>query len=328
MSHEFRTPLNAVIGYTELLEQAEGPRRKEYADELKSGSRRLLDMVNDILELIRTEKADIELVTDYFSFTDMLEEVLPHFKKLASEKGLQFKTDIAPDLPGLILPDAKRLRMVVSNLLDNAVRYTPKGEVVLSVSGNRGSGSEDKFELIIEVRDTGKGISYSDQKKIFEAFSQAGQRSIPGGIGIGLALTNRIVSAMNGTVSLVSSPEQGSTFTLNLPGIPFRLENSGLTGINISPEPDRKPDNIYDPEGLMSLLKGEFKNTWAGFELRQPLNEVRKFGNDLAAAGEKHNCEILKDYGRSLSEAAESFDIDGILRLIRRYPQILESLEN
>jgi signal transduction histidine kinase len=223
IGHEFRTPLNAVIGYAELIESDDGRNSKEYANSIKSSGRRLLDMVNNILELIRTEKAEIELEYDYVDVQSFFREFEFIFSSNIAEKKLRFRTIIDENLPGLIYTDEKRLRLAITNLIDNAIKFTQKGEVELSVYQNKNqSGDKEKTHLLIEIKDTGTGIPEQDQKIIFEAFSQIDNKTSTSGIGIGLSLTHLIISKMNGNIKVISQPGMGSRFIITLPDIVFK----------------------------------------------------------------------------------------------------------
>ena len=224
ISHEFRTPLNAVLGFADMLESAEGKNRKEYADSVRSGGRRLLTMVDDILDFIRLEKTGLEPELDFIDTYGFFHEFEKSFADSISEKGLKFKTIISEDLPASILIDERRLRQIITKLIDNAIKYTLQGDVGLNVYQKRSdcSEAEGKTDLIIEVSDTGKGIPEEFRKKIFEAFSQSENKTILDGIGMGLSLTQRIVSCLKGTIKVISQEGMGSKFIVTIPGIGFR----------------------------------------------------------------------------------------------------------
>ena len=335
ISHEFRTPLNAVIGYAEMLESAEGKARKEYSESIKSNGIRLLDMVTNILELIRTEKAEIELENDDVDIHSFFGEFARIFRSNIEEKHLIFRTNMAEELPVSVFTDEKRLRLVVTNLVDNAIKFTPKGEVELKVSQNKNLISDDKkgTNLIVEVNDTGIGISEEDQKILFEAFSQAEKKSITKGIGIGLSLSHRIISKMKGTIKVISQPGMGSRFIVTLNNIAY---SKGETKLNHLYEPKCEvidavnvmKDEIIDLEDLISELEGSYLVIRSSFELRQPLAEVNKFGQALVSLGTKHNCTLISNYGESLTESADNLNIEGMLKLLKKYSENIERLKS
>jgi PAS domain S-box-containing protein len=330
VSHEFRTPLNAVIGYAELLTNATEANRKEYARSVKSSGLHLLNMVNDLLELIRTEKDDIKLSYDFVPAFRFFGEFEKSYSSICAEKGISFKYEIDSLLPALLSIDGRHLKMVIANLLDNAVKFTDQGEIFLHIytknqSGLNGSG---QIDLEIEVKDTGKGIQYADRKKIFEAFTQADKKTISSGLGIGLTLSNRIISGMKGTINLISHPGAGSSFHILLPSVDYKEEdNFQYPDYEEIQEEELEEtfshEEISDPETLISLLGGEFLDRCRSFENRQPLGDVKKFGKELALTGEKHNCRLVSVYGNDLVNASENFDIDGMLKLLRKYNSLL-----
>lgn len=334
ISHEFRTPLNAVIGYSDLLETAEGSSRKEFAESIKSNGRRLLEMVNNILELIRSEKAEIELENEYFNSYRFFSEFEKIFSSNISEKGLKFKTVIAEDLPTMIYTDEKRLHLAISNLVDNAIKFTAEGEVELKVfeGPNQNIAGTDTTNLIIEVKDTGTGITEEFQNSLFESFSRETEAANIAGIGVGLSLTFRIIKKMHGTIKVLSQPGMGSRFIINLPEIVYKreAEKEPLPDQTIPLKEQTESFNIteiIDRDGLFNQLKGTCMDSWKSFEARQPVSEVKKFSQSLIGLGIKHNSPAISGYGKKLSEAIDSFDIGAMLNLLKKYPSVIEKIK-
>jgi signal transduction histidine kinase len=334
VGHEFRTPLNAVIGYADLIKTAEGKAKSDYSEAIKSSGRRLLDMVSNILEMIRAEKAEIVLNNDFLDTYRFFRDFESLFASNISEKGLKFKTDLADDLPAFILIDEQRLGLVVNNLVDNAIKFTDKGEIELKVYQKKDqSVTTNITDLVIEIKDTGKGISEEQRKMIFEAFSQTEEKSIANGIGIGLSLSSRIISRMNGTINLTSQPGMGCRFVVTLSGVTFKEDGvtdhlPAETGPDTQSADKISRNEITDLTGLINALEVDHMITFKTLQTRQPLNDVRKFGESLALLGKKHNCTMIVEYGQKLSDAAGNFDIEGMLRLIRRYPENIKILKS
>jgi len=335
ISHEFRTPLNAVIGYADLIESDKGKNTKSYTESIKTGGRRLLDMVNNILELIRAEKADIQLHREFIDAYEFFSGFESLFTGSTSEKGLKFKAELADDLPSMIFTDEARLSLVINNLLNNAIKFTDRGSVELRVWHKRNPDNDEKgtTELFIEVKDTGKGMSEEQLKIISGVFASDRTNTISDGIGIGLSLTHRILEIMNGTINVTSVPGTGSLFTISLHDLVYReyLKEVRHPAENKDDKAGSEKINkngIIDYEGLIRELEGELLLTSRKFEIRQPMNEVRTFGQTLNILGNKHNCKLISEYGLELSEAADNFDIEGMLRLIRKYPENLGLLKN
>jgi PAS domain S-box-containing protein len=334
ISHEFRTPLNAVIGYADLLESAEGKNRHDYSESIRSSGRRLLDMVNNILELVRSEKTDVELEYDYVDIHRFSREFEKIFHSNVAEKQLKFRTNISEDLPPLIFTDEKKLRLAVANLVENAIKFTESGEVELRVYYNKSKipANKNRINLLIEVKDTGIGIAKEHQILIFEAFSQVEKKTISNGIGIGLSLTNRIISRMNGNINVISQPGMGSRFIITLHNISFKKGEKNISLDSLT-EPDTvisetvNKDAIINIEDLISELEGRFHSVWLTFEVRQPLAAVKKFGFDLFALGTKHNCASVSDYGKRIADSVDSFNVEEMLNQLNKYSETIKTLK-
>ncbi len=222
MSHEFRTPLNAVIGLSHLLARMELPERAlSFVRHIEQGGEQLLALVNDVLDLSRIEAGEMRLEQVPFELPQLLEAACALVRPQAQAKGLALRLDADAALPPRLLGDPLRLKQVLINLLGNAVKFTAEGSVTLRVRElARESG---RARLCMEVVDTGIGIEAGKQVRIFEPFTQA-DGSITrrfGGTGLGLSIVRRLVDMMGGTLRLDSTPGRGSTFgvtvTLELP---------------------------------------------------------------------------------------------------------------
>ena len=215
MSHELRTPLNAILGYTELIldsiygnlpEKAEGVLKR-----VQSNGRHLLGLINDVLDLSKIEAGQFTLSLTDYSVKDVVYNVYSAVEPLASGKSLEFKVEVAPELPPA-RGDERRLTQVLLNLVGNAIKFTDLGGVVIKVSLSHGA-------FILAVRDTGPGISENDQVKLFQEFQQADNSvtKAKGGTGLGLAISKRIVEMHGGRIWVDSQPGKGSTFSISLP---------------------------------------------------------------------------------------------------------------
>jgi signal transduction histidine kinase len=217
MSHELRTPLNAILGYTELM--ADGaygePSEKMLGilKRLEANGRHLLGLINDVLDLSKIEAGQLVLELSDYCIQDIAQTVRSTLEPLAADKKLAFKVDMPSELP----PgrgDGRRLTQVLINLVGNAIKFTDAGEIAIKAEANNGS-------FYVSVRDTGPGISATDQAKLFQEFQQADNAITrkKGGTGLGLAISKRIVEMHGGRIWVESQPGKGSTFAFTLPVI-------------------------------------------------------------------------------------------------------------
>jgi signal transduction histidine kinase/DNA-binding response OmpR family regulator len=220
ISHEVRTPLNALMGLTRML--VDSPLNAEQAGwvALMDGSAHaLLELLNDILDLSRIEAGKLEMEHVRFDLRQAVQQTCAPYVEQARAKPLDFHLELAPDLPQWVMGDSGRLRQVLSNLLSNAIKFTPKGgsiEVIVRVPA---SSDDEPPQWELQVRDTGVGIARKHQDNIFQAFTQADASTARryGGSGLGLAICSSLARLMGGAIVLKSELGRGSTFTLTLP---------------------------------------------------------------------------------------------------------------
>lgn len=476
MSHEIRTPMNAVLGYADLLAfSIENKTQKDYIESIKSSGKGLLTLINDILDLSKIEAGKLELDYNYINTAFFFSEFEKIFFMKVSEKNLNFILDVDPETPAGIYVDETRLRQIIFNLVGNAIKFTDKGFVKIKVFArnrlitNKPKGTNGEYiDLIIEVEDSGIGISEEFKKVIFDPFTQqVGQKRF-GGTGLGLAISKRLVTLMNGTISLKSELNKGTVFQIVLPEVAnlrdFEKEESDIliniediefepaniiiaddiesnrrylidalinTNIkiteaengeiayslakNIIPDliitdirmpkldgfelleklkQDRKLKHIpvmaytasamkdqkekilnsgfaallikpvqvntlflelsnhlsykakkafqseqevlsidhskaiKDLPGLLNSLDTNYTEIWKTFSSQQPINEIEEFGKKLIGLGTEHNARFIIGYGEGLVNAAISFNIKTLLKLIKNYPNLIEELKD
>ena len=218
MSHEIRTPINAILGMNEMiLREGEKQSIREYAQSISRAGESLLSIINDILDFSKIESGKLEIIESEYQLSRLLKNVVAMIQPKADAKGLEFHIHIDEDLPDALLGDMMRVQQVVINILTNAVKYTPDGEVNFFVMNEK--REENRVYLSFVVNDTGIGIKEEDQKKLFRDFERLDQeknRNIEG-TGLGLAITNMLLNLMGGTIELKSIYGEGSTFTVILP---------------------------------------------------------------------------------------------------------------
>lgn len=214
MSHELRTPLNAVIGYAYWLNRTDlNIKQRAAVTAIQSSGEHLLAMISDILDIAKIEAGKFELVAAPFDLRECLAGVGDMFRLPAEQKGLNFTLDIAPDAPGVVVADRKRLRQVLINLLGNAIKFTETGGVALRVSVVAADSQGVRLRFVVE--DTGVGVAADQLDAIFRPFEQVGdQVSRAGGAGLGLSITRQIVEMMDGELDVDSQLGLGSRFTV------------------------------------------------------------------------------------------------------------------
>lgn len=220
MSHEIRTPMTAVIGYAELLQTpnvAEADRLK-WTQTVESSARRLLDILNDVLDLSKIEAGQMDLRTSAASPAEIVDEVLLLLRPQAQVKNLNLQATILPDVPHLIETDAVKVRQILINLVGNAIKFTSQGGVELVV---RAADLGHASQLYFDVSDTGPGISPEMQQRLFKPFVQGDASNIRrhGGTGLGLVISSRLARMLGGDLTVTSAPGRGSTFTASITAV-------------------------------------------------------------------------------------------------------------
>ena len=213
MSHEIRTPMNAVIGMTDLLwSMPLSQEQREYVGVVKNSADALLTLLNDILDFSKIEAGKLDLNCIEFDLHKAVYDSLKPFALRADEMSLELLCNVAPEVPDFVLGDPSRLRQVLTNLVGNAIKFTPAGEIEVLVKVV--SRVSDAWVLQFSVRDTGIGVPIEKQHLIFESFSQADASTTRkyGGTGLGLSICSRLVAMMKGRLWVESDPGKGSTF--------------------------------------------------------------------------------------------------------------------
>ncbi|GAB4303461.1 MAG: PAS domain-containing hybrid sensor histidine kinase/response regulator [Oscillatoriaceae cyanobacterium] len=232
MSHEIRTPMNAIIGFCDLLySQIIDKKNRSYLQAIMTSGKTLLALINDILDLSKIEAGKLEIQSEPVFIKILSKEICQIFAQKADMKNLGLSVKIAPNVPEAIFFDEVRLRQILFNVVGNAIKFTESGSVTLEVTSYRWPNSGDTINLELAVSDTGIGIEPAQKERIFDAFIQSDGQSTRkyGGTGLGLAITKRLTQMLGGTVTVESTPGQGSTFSFTFRGV--KIANGVTTSV-------------------------------------------------------------------------------------------------
>ena len=210
MSHEIRTPMNAIIGMDEMiLRESKDTKIRKYATDIQSAGKTLLSIINDILDLSKIESGKMELIPVEYDFASVLNDVVNMTMKKAQDKNLEYILEVEPGIPSVLYGDEIRIRQIILNIVNNAIKYTEQGSISIHISFDT-----EKSKLICKVSDTGMGIKSEDLEKLFSSFQRLDEtknRNIEG-TGLGLNITKKLVDMMDGNIYVESEYSKGSVF--------------------------------------------------------------------------------------------------------------------
>lgn len=337
MSHEIRTPMNAVIGYSDLLSNSvTDPQQRNYLDAIRAGSRSLLMLINDILDLSRIEAGKMRLDYSLVSVRRLLDDVRHIFDLRAREQGITLEVSVGSDMPVAMMLDETRFRQVLFNLVGNAIKFTHEGGVavratVLPVQNKTEEAPEHQsYRLTVEVKDSGIGIPSDQRDRIFDAFEQQeGQNTRRyGGTGLGLAISRKLAQMMGGELKMESEPRRGSVFTLTLP-------NVVVTGEQAEDEGETKESerllaqtlSIQERGWLREQLTADFGDEWEAVRESGDPEEMREFAHRVLEWGQRYRSRSVTRYGEKLMADVEAFNLDAVNNALEAFPKLLGRAE-
>ncbi|MBX3742835.1 MAG: CHASE3 domain-containing protein [Akkermansiaceae bacterium] len=346
MSHEIRTPMNAILGFGELLEDSlPAGQQKHYAQAILSSGNSLLELINDILDLSKIEASKLEIRPVPVDVRRFIGNLGTLFSYRASEKGLNYRVEVEPGVPSVLVFDALRLRQIMVNLIGNALKFTREGQVRVSADFRK-PPDDSRGWLVLTVTDTGIGIDKEQHKAIFQPFYQVDSRNSRDfeGTGLGLNISGRLAEAMGGEVSVESVVGQGSTFTLSIPVtrsefVPettgdmqdetdFRIlhPRKGKGGIPSDSSSVRiEAGSLLDPAGLAEALAALLASPWPELVKLVPAQATISFADKISVLASRHGSVSLQDYAARLREAAGTFDLETAGRHLDAFPEIVKS---
>lgn len=319
ISHEIRTPINTIIGLNEMiLRESAEEETKEYARNIQSASKMLLNLVNDVLDLSQMEMQKMEIVPIQYQTVDLFGNLIDMIQIRLKEKKLEFQLDIDENLPSVLRGDVKRISQVILNILTNAVKYTETGSVTFSVHADSVQG--DVVYLKISVQDTGIGIRKEDLEHIYDSFSRADARKNMKveGSGLGLSITKQLVDLMDGEIKVDSIYTKGSTFTVLFPQV---IEDRTPIGyVNFLSKGRERVDEyqqIFEaPEARILIVDDNHMNAM----VEKKLLEATKVQVDIAESGAKCLEMTKRKYYHVILMDHMMPDMDGIdtIKALRR----------
>jgi len=319
MSHEIRTPMNAITGMAELLLRGElSCEARGYARDIKQAGNNLVSLINDILDLSKIEAGKLEIVPVKYMLSSLINDTVNIIRTRLKEKPIRFFTNIDGNIPNSLIGDEVRLRQILLNMLSNAVKYTEKGNIGLTITVKK---QNDKNVLLkIDVSDTGKGIKTEDQAKIFNEFVRVDMKENQGieGTGLGLVITNRLCAAMGGEINMKSEYGKGSVFTVIVPqGIaskePFAVVESPEkkkvlvyeSRINYAKSICWSLENMKVPYTMVTNVD-EFKNAlynkewfyvFSGYGLYEKIKPLMEESDSFFCGGKKPHLALMVEWG-------------------------------
>jgi PAS domain S-box-containing protein len=294
VSHEIRTPMNAILGFSEiLLTRVSDEIARGYLRTIFSSGKSLLILINDILDLSKIEAGRIELELVSTNLRKLIEDVILLFKNKAEEKGLELWVEYPPKFPQLIIIDEIRIRQILVNIVGNALKFTNKGHISISVNIDKLYQDKNLFDISISVEDTGIGISEEDQKIVFEPFIQAqnnAEKNISG-TGLGLAISNRLTNLIGGSINLHSTLGKGSKFVIELKNIEY-----SETGEELEKNPENEAHRVLFEKSTVLVIDDVIQNidVFKGFLAEQPFTIIEGYnGNEAITLAKQYKPDII-----------------------------------
>ncbi|MCW3787080.1 PAS domain-containing hybrid sensor histidine kinase/response regulator [Plebeiibacterium sediminum] len=342
MSHEIRTPMNAIIGFTNLLKShiTEAP-FNNYINSIESSGKTLLELINELLDLEKINSGKMEIKKEKVNLNFILNEIYQTFIIFVNNKGITLEIIKQGDIPNEVYIDSLKLKQILINLINNAIKFTNKGSIKIKYAFIKNSDHKSGT-LNISVIDTGIGISIEMQKNIFEPFIQddSNVNSPQEGTGLGLSIVQKVINLMNGSIVLESAPGIGSKFSISIPDVLyFNSLNTSIqikkqNNIDIEPiisqEGSNMLDNLSNEE--IKIARVEFENNliplWEQLTEMISLTNLNIFLKGINKLLEQVNWTDLKEYSILLYSNIKSFDFEQLPIQIKDFEKFILFIQN
>ncbi|QSP96476.1 transporter substrate-binding domain-containing protein [Marinobacter salinisoli] len=339
MSHEIRTPMNAVIGYSDLLNNTvTDPQQRNYLEAIRAGSRSLLMLINDILDLSRIEAGKMRLDYSAVSVRQLLGDVRHIFDLRAREQEISLEVSVDSGMPAAMMLDETRLRQVLFNLVGNAIKFTHEGGVTVRATATPLTAESDgddgesqitdvqHYRLVVTVKDSGIGVPEDQRERIFEAFEQReGQNTRRyGGTGLGLAISRKLVRMMGGELEVESEADAGSVFTVVLPNVEATGKQVEDLGKPKEAETLLAHElSIQERGWLREQLAEDFGDEWQEVRESGDPEAMKDFARRVLAWGQRFRSPSVTQYGEKLLADVEAFNLDAVNSALDAFPRLL-----
>jgi PAS domain S-box-containing protein len=333
ISHEFRTPLNAIIGFTEvLIGNAEEGMQMDYLRSIKKSGVNLLNLINDILDFSKLEANKMTLFLKPTDIVSIGIETGNLFIHALQAKNIKFNQKIEKSIPQYLLLDELHLRQIITNLLSNAVKFTDRGQITFSITHR--PLKNGNTTLIIRVTDTGIGIAEASKKKVFEDFSQQDNQDNRryGGTGLGLGIVKRLVELMNGRIDLESKSGEGSTFTITLPDIqtaPYepnkQNESSEVKTETVETQPTNT--NPISAQCCIDIAEAIFPE-WNTFKTRPSFKKVSGITSKIREVNKKYQSPVIEEILKKMEHSVDSFDVETLATTINELDNCIKQSQH
>jgi signal transduction histidine kinase len=331
ISHEIRTPLNAIIGFSELLNKTEVTlKQKSYLESIKTGGDTLFAIISDILDISKIEAGKLEIQYEEVSLNLILKDIEKIFLQKLKDKELDLKIDFDSNIPLNIFIDDIRLRQILLNILGNAIKFTNKGSIKINLLSS--NFKNNRFDLQIDIEDTGIGIPKEQQSKIFESFVQKDGQSNRqyGGTGLGLSICLKLIKMMNGNIKVKSEEGIGSTFSIILKDLEIVDSQKVIENIKKDEVFLKKP-TIYIDEKIKDIFNKNFEESiqrsWKKASQGCSVEDIQEFLRNLNIFAREYEQIILLDFVKSMNIAIENFDIKTLESQILEFSKFLNEIE-